>query len=159
MKDKNFKPRKNFNKEKNQKPKTVEVVTYEKSFGDANLSVMVDALRELHPVIDQEIFKYKCSEPKDMLVDAVDYYRNNVPNIVTRDNLICTLNISANKVTLRTNKFFTIGWSYKFDENGFTTDLLATITVVKREKNNVNLDKMIELLDESWTVVEQPKRK
>lgn len=160
MKDKNFKNKKNFNK--GDKPVRREkhkmtILTYEKSF--ETLKDMVDALLPLHPVIDKEIFKYNYTGPKDLLLDVLDYYTNNVPDIVERKNLPSTLNISANKVTLKTNKFFTIGWDFKFDENGFAMDIYATVTVVKREKNNENIDNMIKLLEENWSVVEKPNKK
>ena len=158
----NFKPKNKKYVKGDKKPYTkkprakqqTSILTFEREFED--LRDLIIGFKALHPEIESNIFPYNEDEidPKNMIEDVLNYFTKNcIPDIIQGSNLFCSINVSANRVTLKTNKFFTIGWNYKFDRNGFVTDIKATVTVFSREKNSEALNSMIEVLNDRWTVV------
>ena len=121
-------------------------------------SILIAELKELHPEF-ANIFTYEdnSDHPSDAAYDVLKYFEKFNPNVTKRENLPMSINVSANRVTLKTNHFFTIEWSFKYTREGFVTDLVATITTFTREQNSEELDAMITALGEkSWKVVEKP---
>ena len=125
---------------------------YEKAFDSFNS--MVDELRNLHPEFSH-IFTYaETNTSLDAAADAVNYFKNNMPNVATRENIPTSISVNANRVLLKTNKFFSIEWSFKYDREGNITDLVATIATFTKDRNAEELETMIEVLKNSWSVKE-----
>lgn len=140
-----------------QKPKTI-INTYEKKFESFN--EMIDELRSLHSEISDNIFQYEINNTKDAMNDILRYYSDNIPDITEKVNLHSSLTISANKVVLKTNKFFTIGWKFKYNKDGEISELVATVSTFTREnvENNVELQGMIDTIEtpeNGWSLLER----
>lgn len=139
--------------EKSFKPKFT-LTIYQKSF--KSIESMVKEFRELHPEFSN-IFSYEETViPSQMAHDALMYFANNNPDITNRTNLPLAINVSANKVSLKTNKFFSVEWSFKYDREGNISDLNASIGVFSREKNSNELEDLItNLTSYSWKIMQR----
>lgn len=137
------------------KPKMT-MTLYSKEF--ESFSSLVEELKTLHPEFDN-IFTYEenSNHPMDAADDILKYFLKNNPNVIERTNLLMAVSVSATRATLKTNKFFTIEWSFKYTREGFITDLVATISTFTKEQNPEELNDMIVKLGEkSWNIVEKP---
>ena len=144
---------KNF---KQQKPRTKARMTansYEKEFD--TFEEMITELKSLHPEL-AEIFVINPEDADSFMVmsNTLQYFANNAPDVLERQNLPVSISISANRVVLKTAKFFTLEYSFKYDKEGNITDLLATITTFTREQNPDELNEMVAKLVEGWSVKE-----
>ena len=145
---------------KNKKPAKPRMIikNYEKKF--ENFKEMVDNLKILHPEMNN-IFIYEDYEnvnPKEVAQDVLQYFANNMPDVIERLNLPVYMSISANNVSLKTTKFFAFKWQFKYDENGFIIDLTTTVTTFNKERNPEALDAMnsaLEYPENGWTLVEK----
>lgn len=129
---------------------------YSKEF--ESFSSLIEELKSLHPEF-AEIFTYEenSNHPTDAADDVLKYFLKHNPNVVKRENLPMSVNVTANRVALKTNKFFSIEWIFKYTREGFITDLVATISTFTKEQNPEELDNMITKLGEmSWNIVERP---
>lgn len=133
------------------------VTTYQKKF--ESFKQMVDEYKTLHPEL-RNIFLYDEENvyPTDAADDVLKYFTDNYPDSVKGVNLPVSVSISANRVNLKTAKFFSIGWQFKYDRNGYITNIDAIITVFTRNdgKNSKDLEDMIKTLDDAhsdWYVV------
>lgn len=137
------------------KQSNMKITTYEKSF--ESFTEMIDELKTLHPEM-QNIFIYNDEEvnPVDSASDVLEYFSKNTPNIITGKNLPVSLSISANNILLKTAKYFSIKWKFKYDKDGNISDIYSNVTVFDREdKNSEEINTMIELLQNNgWTVKE-----
>ncbi len=130
---------------------------YEKKFESFN--EMLAEFSVLHPEMDK-IFPFKdVNHPKDAANDVLEYFTSNFPDVVGKENLPVSVFISKNRVTLKTSKFFTISWRFKFDNNGFISDLIATITTFTKENGKINedLEAMIVALQDpeaNWKLID-----
>lgn len=141
------KPNNNYNGNKR-----MQVNNYEKEFD--SFRDMVNGLVEVHPEI-KNIFKYDDEEdvlPQYAAEDVTNYFLNNIPDVINRVNLPVSISVSANRVSLKTNKFFAIGWKFEYDENGFVTNLVARFSVFNRGKSSMELINILEL--RGWKVIE-----
>lgn len=141
--------------------KRMQVNNFEKEF--ENFTDMVNELKTIHPEI-KNIFTYDEDEvlPQNATADVVNYFLNNYPDVVNRSNLPVAVSASSNKVSLKTNKFFAIKWKFKYDANGFVTDLVAGFSVFSRDKLTKTLSDTLDYLkDENngWKVVEDTYEK
>lgn len=132
---------------------------YEKKFN--SFKEMVDELKTIHPEFGN-IFIYDDEEvaPKDAADDVLAYFSKNAPDVINRKCLPVSVSISSNRVTLKTAKFFTVGWQFKFDKNGFISDLSVRLTTfTKDDKVSDTMANMIECLEnsEDWTKLEFEK--
>lgn len=149
------------NVSKNTKPfvkKRLDTTTYEKKF--KSFDELVNELRDLHPEFSN-IFRYADDvvTPTNMLNDVANYFVDNMPNLETRENLPVSINLNANKVTLKTNRFFIVKWQFRFDnETKEVTNINALITVLKPTKLPQELTDMINILEDSWEVKVYPDR-
>lgn len=144
--NKNYAPK----NQKPQKPKLV-ITNYEKPF--ETLEQMVEELKTLHTEFT-EIFYYDSYEdvsPNALIDDAIEYFKKNCPDVVEGKNLPVSISVNANGVTLKTSKFFTVKWSYKYDRNGFITDIVSAITVFSRE--DYDRSEFENKLSKDWKVV------
>ena len=153
-----MKPNKNF---KQQKPRTkvrMNATSYEKEF--ETFEEMIEELKSLHPELT-EIFTIETTDADsfNVMANVLQYFANNVPDVVERNNLPVSLNVSANRVLLKTAKFFSLDYSFKFDKVGKISDLLATVTTFTRDENPAELNDMIAKLLEGWSVKENSFRK
>lgn len=143
----------------NQKFK-IEAINYEKSF--EMFSDMIDELKTIHDEIDS-IFQYSQETINEATGDLLDYFNSNAPDIINRTNLQTALSFSSNKASLKTNKFFAIKWRFKYDQNGFITNLVGGVTVFTRgNKDTDEIKDMIDYLnnaDNGWKVVEHTVNK
>ena len=144
---------KNF---KQQKPKTKARMianAYEKEFD--TFEEMITDLKTLHPEFT-EIFVINPEDADSFAVmsDVSQYFADNAPDVLERRNLPVSISMYANRVVLKTAKFFTLEYSFKYDKEGMITDLLATVTTFTREQNPVELDEMVAKLIEGWSVKE-----
>ena len=142
-----------FNKNNNRKPKArMTTTSFEKEF--TSIADMVDEFKTLHPIF-LDIFVHDHTDTPDQAAyDVVEYYLNNVPNVTTRTNLPLALTVSANKVSLKTMKFFSVEWSFNYDREGNISNLVATITVFTKEKNSEETDKLMNTLTDLWSLKE-----
>ena len=143
---------------KNQKPNNtkakLELTVYQKSF--SSVESMIKEFKELHPEF-LNIFTYEeNNNPTQIANDVLMYFNNNSPDIGSMLNLPVAVSISSNKVSLKTNKFFSVGWSFKYDREGNISDLSSTIIVFTKDKNPDDLDNLIKNLnDYSWSILEK----
>lgn len=136
--------------------KRMQVNNFEKEFN--TFTDMVNELKEVNEEI-KNIFTYDEYEvlPVNATADVVNYFLNNVPDVVNRANLPVALSVSSNKMSLKTSKFFAIKWRFNYDANGFVTDLVAGISVFTRDKVSKAISETLDYLkDENngWKVVE-----
>lgn len=144
----------------NKKPRksNVKVTIYTKNY--ETLEEMVNDLVNLHPEMNN-IFHLEDEEtitPRYLHDEALAYFASNEPNVVDGINLPVSISVSANGVTLKTAKFFTLRWNFKYDrDSGFVTDVTATITTFVKNPNAINraLENMIAILEDEWNVVER----
>ena len=97
------------------------------------------------------------NNPACLIDEVVRYISFNVPNVSTRFNLPVSLNITANRVALKTSKFFSVEWSFKYDKEGNISDITSVIGTFTKERNPEELDAMINILKDSWNVKELNK--
>ncbi len=148
-----MRPNKNF---KQQKPRTKAKMlanSYEKEF--ETFEEMIEEFKSLHPEFT-EIFTINAEDADSFttMSNVLQYFANNAPDVVERNNLPVSITVSANRVALKTAKFFSFEFSYKYDKEGNITDLLATVTTFTREQNPAELDEMVAKLVEGWSVKE-----
>lgn len=144
--------------QKTTKPRMI-ATNYEKKF--ETLKQMVEELKTLHPEMSN-IFAdtdYPELYPCDLMANALGYFNENMPNIVDKVNLPVSLSVNASKVILKTCKFFTLAWKFFYDENGFVTDIVTTITTFTKEKGRINEDleamcNMINNQENGWAIIE-----
>ena len=145
--------KKQYDKPRTPKAKPKMTVTfYEKAF--SSFLEMIEEFKKLHPEFS-EIFNN--NDDNEMYADwaasdVLDYYKRNIPVIDQRKNLLMTVSIAANKVSLKTNKFFSVEWSFKYDRNCNISDLVAVITTFTKDNNPEELNAMIDILKDSWNV-------
>lgn len=147
----NNRPNKNF---KQQKPKTkvrMNANSYEKEF--ETFEEMIEELKSLHPTF-VEIFEETETDSFGIMSSVLQYFAVNAPDVIERNNLPVNISVSANRVVLKTAKFFSFEYSFKYDKEGNITDLLSTVTTFTRDENPAELDEMIVKLVEGWSVKE-----
>lgn len=143
-------------KQVSKKPKMT-VTNYQMQF--ETLEDMVKSLVNLHPEM-KNIFHLEDNEritPRDLQDDALAYFTLNEPNVVDGTNLPVSITVNANGVTLKTAKFFSVKWNFKYDKTGFVQDIIATVSTFIFNPNAVSesLLLMIDKLEESWNIVEK----
>ena len=145
--------RPNYNNKKSNKPKSkMTVVSFEKEF--ASFDGMISEFKNLHPEF-LNIFKHEETNTAGAAAyDVLEYYINNIPNVIERTNLPLSIAVTANKVTLKTCKFFTVEWEFRYDKEGNVTNPVATISVFTREKNSEDIDKLMNTLTNLWNLKE-----
>lgn len=144
----------------NKKPRkpSIKVTNYAKNY--ETLEDMVNDLVNLHPEMSN-IFHLEDGEaitPMYLHDEALAYFASNEPNVIDGKNLPVSISVSANGVTLKTAKFFTLKWFFKYDkDSGFVTEVTATITTFVKDERRINpaLGNMIAILEDEWTVVEK----
>ena len=144
-----MKPNKNF---KQQKPKTkarMLAKSYEKEF--ETFEDMIIELKSLHPEFTEIFVEDTEADAFGVMTRVLQYFAVNVPDVLERNNLPVSLNMSANRALLKTAKFFSFEYSFKYDKEGHISDLLATVTTFTREQNPAELDEMIVKLLEGWS--------
>ena len=140
---------------------------FEKKFN--SLTEMVLNLRELHPEI-KNILPYSDNDkeeeyqitPGDLSTDVLNYFAENSPNLEEKKNLPVNISITSNKAYLKTNKFFSIGWAFKYNKEGEISDVVATVIAFVRDKNLTAIDKLLEALqneNNNWKFVESKYNK
>ena len=140
----------------NQKPKAKMTITsYEKSF--ETFERMIEEFKTLHPEFP-EIFNYEEVNINTAIYDVLRYFNEHIPNVQERINIPMNVSISANKLSMKTNKFFSFEWSFKYDKEGNISDIVAAITVFTKERNYEELDAMIEILKNNWTLREKNQK-
>ena len=133
----------------------IKVTNYENCYD--SLTEMVSDLIQLHPEI-QNIFHVDENVellPRDLHDDALEYFATNAPIVTAGINLPVSLTITANGASIKTAKFFSLKWNFKYDRNGNISDITATITTFIKDESKVNkaLSNMINLLEENWKVI------
>ena len=136
------------------------ILTYEKSFSD--FEAMIIELRALHPELSN-IFCYDYDEdeytPEYAIVDILNYFGQNYPNINTRANLPVALSVSSNIIKYKTNNFYAFKYEFKYDRNGYISDVKAEVTVYSRDERNTNeINNMIDILSNEWNKVTYNKK-
>ena len=130
-------------KTKNEKPKMI-TTTFEKKF---------DSFKDPEFCV---IFKYEEGNDSSANAahDVLEYFGENFPNVEQGTKLPVSLSLTANRVNLKTDKFFSIGWMFKFNREGVISDLTARITTFTKAKNDDLLMIMIQHLENGWTKFE-----
>lgn len=143
--------KKHFDKSQTKDRPKMTVAFYEKAF--ESFVDMVKELKTLHPEFC-EIFNNPEEEMNAewAIFDALSYFNNNSPVINERKNLPVSINITSNKVALKTNKYFSIEWTFKYDKDANISNLVATIGTFTKLKNSDELNAMIEILNNTWSV-------
>lgn len=147
-----------MNNKKQSKPKLI-VTNFEKRF--ASFTEMINEFKTLHPEMTV-IFDQNDEEvlPKYAAEDVLHYFTQNEPDVIDRLNLPVSVSISANAVILKTAKFFSISWKFKYDREGNVTDLTAMITTFGRERDSDELHSMIRNLKDNsngWRIITRDK--
>lgn len=143
---------------KNQRPNNtkakLELTVYQKSF--ESVESMIKEFKELHPEF-LNIFTYEeNNNPTQIANDVLMYFNNNSPDIENKLNLPVAISISSNKVSLKTNKYFSVGWSFKYDREANISELSSTIIVFAKDNNPEDLDNLIKnLSDYSWKILDK----
>lgn len=137
-----------MNNKPNKKPQ-FNIKRYMKKFD--SFEQMIYAFKTLHPEM-KNIFNYEqvAVNPTEACSDILSYVNENLPNIIEKNNIPVALTMSVNKLSLKTAKFFTLGWNFNFDKNGFITDLEANISVFLRpdvERPNKYLKELADKLE------------
>ena len=133
------------------------VTNYQMKF--ETLEQMVCELVELHPEM-KNIFHLEDNDritPRYLQDEALEYFTLNEPNVIDGINLPVAIIVNANGVTLKTAKYFSVKWNFKYDKTGFVQDITATVSTFIKDENKVSetLLAMIDKLDEKWSVVEK----
>lgn len=148
---------------KRERPRTkikLKVTNYEKKF--ETFTDMIKELKTLHPEMNN-IFTYDEENvyPKDAADDVLTYFSNNHPDIIERTNLPVAISVSSNKVSLKTNKFFSFKWQFKYDRNGFASDIIANIFVYEKgDKISRETQDMLNHLnaeENGWAIIERER--
>ena len=113
------------------KPKTkISTIDFRKNF--KSFGEMIDEFKRIHPEM-QEIFNYDSYETTtEAIYDIFTYVSKDehIPSLSNKYNI--SLTVSVNRVELKTNKFFSLKWDYKYDKNGnIVSDFTAVLTVFK----------------------------
>ena len=141
-------------KQRPQQRKTNLITTnYEMKF--ETLNDMVKTLVDLHPEM-KNILNVNIINPMQLQTSALEYFLKYQPDVVNAVNLPVAITVNANSVSLKTAKFFSIKWNFKYDKSGFIDDVVTTITTFVKEGYKVNdsLLSMIDKLEEQkWKVV------
>ena len=84
----------------------------------------------------------------------------NIPSLNNKYNL--SLNVSINRVELKTNKFFSFKWDYKYDKNGdIVSDFYAVLTLFKGNyvPNEIkDMEAYLENSENGWGKFEPTKK-
>lgn len=143
---------KNFNKQQKPKAKVrMNLTSYEKEF--ETFEEMIEEFKSLHPTFE-EIFQDTEADSFNVMSSVLQYFALNAPDVIEKNNIPVSINVSANRVALKTAKFFSFDYTFKYDREGHITDLVATVTTLTKDVNPVELDDMIEKLLEGWSVKE-----
>lgn len=137
-------------------------INFRKKF--SSLDEMISEFKEIHPEMGY-IFNYDKydNSVSDAIYDVITYFNQeeNFPSLNKRYNP--SLNVSINKLELKTNKFFSFKWEYKYNKEGYiTSDFYATLTAFKGNYASDEIKDMIDYLenkDNGWEKVEFTKRK
>ena len=150
------------NKNFKQKPKTKARMianSYEKEF--ETFEEMIVELKSLHPEFNL-IFGDSSEDKVDSytaMAMVSNYFAENAPDVENRKNLPVSVTMSANRVVLKTAKYFSFEYSFKYDREGNITDLLVTVTTFTRDENPAELDELVVKLLEGWSVKENIYKK
>lgn len=143
-------------KAQKQQPSPIIITNYTKDF-DSFIEA-INELRELDPEIkrilatDSNIDNEEYREADTTYAAARDvytYFADIFPDIVERKNLHTSVTISATRVTLKTNSFFTIGWNFKYDKENKITNVKVNITTFTRENKMLLIDEVLKS-NTSW---------
>lgn len=146
------KPNRNFNRTQRPKTKTRMIANaYEKEF--ETFEEMIEELKSLHPTF-VEIFEETEADSFSVMSSVLQYFAENAPDVLERNNLPVNISVSANRVALKTAKFFSFEYSFKYDKEGNISDLVATVTTFTKDENPAELDEMIVKLLEGWSTKE-----
>lgn len=143
---------------KSRKPRKSNVKVTNYAMRYETLEAMVNDLVTLHPEM-KNIFHLEDGEnitPRYLHDEALAYFASNEPNVAEGTNLPVSISVNANGVTLKTAKFFTLRWNFKYDrDSGLVTDVTAYITTFIKDEKRVNtaLANMMDILDREWELV------
>lgn len=147
---------KNTNQKTQKQPSPIIITNYSKNFN--SFIEAINELRELDPeikrilVTDIYIDNEEYREADTTYAAAKDvymYFTSIFPDIVERTNLHTSLTISATRVTLKTNSFFTIGWNFKYDKENRITNIRVNVTTFTRENKMLLIDEALKA-NTSW---------
>lgn len=147
---------KNTNQKTQKQPSPIIITNYSKNFN--SFIEAINELRELDPeikrilVTDTYIDNEEYREVDTTYAAAKDvymYFTSIFPDIVERTNLHTSLTISATRVTLKTNSFFTIGWNFKYDKENRITNIRVNVTTFTRENKMLLIDEALKA-NTSW---------
>ena len=145
--------RPNFKNSNRPKAKAKMTITsFEKEF--ESFGNMINEFKTLHPEFVNIFIHEETNTAEAAAYDVLEYYINNVPNVVERTNLPLSITVTANKVALKTCKFFSFEWSFTYDKEGTISNLVATISVFTKEKNTEDVDKLMNTLTNAWSLKE-----
>lgn len=139
---------------------TMTITSYEKTFN--TLEDMVNDFITLHPELEL-IFRGSIDDngstcPEFLIEDIMSYFADNQPSVSNGTKLPVSISISANKIYLKTDKYFSIQWKFNYNRNGEYSNIIANITTFTKESNHPNLHNMISLLsneDNGWKIIEK----
>lgn len=149
---------KNTNQKTQKQPSPIIITDYSKNFN--SFIEAINELRELDPeikrilVTDSNIDNEEYREADTTYAAAKDvymYFTGIFPDIVERTNLHTSLTISATRVTLKTNSFFTIGWNFKYDKENKITNIRVNVTTFTRENKMLLIDEALKA-NTSWKI-------
>jgi hypothetical protein len=145
--------RPNFKNSNRPKAKSKMTITsFEKEF--ETFEDMIADFKTLHPEFANIFHHEVCTTANEAAYDVLDYYLSNIPNVAERTNLPLSVTVTANRVALKTCKFFSFDWNFTYDKEGNISNLVATISVFTKEKNTEDVDKLMNTLTNAWSIKE-----
>ena len=108
----------------------IATINFKKKF--KSFAEIITEFKNIHPEM-AIIFNYdEYNNVTEAIYDIMTYVSkdDNIPSLDNKYNL--SLNVSINRVELKTNKFFSFKWDYKYDRNGdIVSDFYAVLTIFK----------------------------
>ena len=154
--NKNVNNNKNTKKQYTQKEKkpTMEIITFEKEFDDFGKGIK--EMCEAHPYI-RSIFEdaYYDTEDNPVPVENLNIdevadlmfkeFDSNFP-LINSNTERYSINMSANRCMLKTDKFIAFGYKFKYNNTGEVYDIVMTVTLFGKKKDNAGaFDKLEEM--------------
>ena len=127
------------------------ITTYKKSFDD--FSAGIDELRGMSSVVLDVLGKEEELTPTTAAKKVMDSFANNFPSAEDGENIFWSVDISASRCMIKTDKHISFGWKFRYNRDRSTgectiSDIEMQITILRE-----NQDITDEATANGWTAV------